>query len=69
MSAIMSQFLDRKIFRIIGEVAARKKVRAYVIGGYVRDCFLGRECNDIDIVVEGSGIDFGPFDLHHKKPS
>ena len=58
MSAIMSQFLDRKIFRIIGEVAARKKVRAYVIGGYVRDCFLGRECNDIDIVVEGSGIDF-----------
>ena len=51
MSAIMSQFLDRKIFRIIGEVAARKKVRAYVIGGYVRDCFLGRECNDIDIVV------------------
>ena len=54
----MSQFLDRKIFRIIGEVAARKKVRAYVIGGYVRDCFLGRECNDIDIVVEGSGIDF-----------
>ena len=54
----MSQFLDRKIFRRIGEVAARKKVRAYVIGGYVRDCFLGRECNDIDIVVEGSGIDF-----------
>ena len=33
-------------------------VRAFVIGGYVRDCFLGRPCNDIDIVVEGSGIDF-----------
>ena len=24
----------------------------------MRDCFLGRECNDIDVVVEGSGIDF-----------
>lgn len=24
----------------------------------MRDCFLGRVCNDIDIVVEGSGIDF-----------
>ena len=32
-------------------------VRAFVIGGYVRDCFLGRDNNDIDIVVEGSGLD------------
>ena len=52
------QFLDRKIFRIISEVAAAEGVRAFVIGGYVRDCFLGRPCDDIDVVVEGSGIDF-----------
>lgn len=32
-------------------------MRAFVIGGYVRDCFLGRANNDIDIVVEGSGMD------------
>lgn len=54
----MQQFLDRDIFRIVSDVAGTKGVRAYVIGGYVRDCFLGRPCNDIDIVVEGSGIDF-----------
>lgn len=58
MSTVTAQFLDKPIFRIIGDVAASRGVRAFVIGGYVRDCFLGRECNDIDVVVEGSGIDF-----------
>ena len=58
MSTVTSQFLDKPIFRIVSEVAAAGGVRAFVIGGYVRDCFLGRPCNDIDIVVEGSGIDF-----------
>ena len=58
MSTAAPDFLDRKIFRIVSDVAESKGVRAFVIGGYVRDCFLGRPCNDIDIVVEGSGIDF-----------
>ena len=58
MSTITSQFLDRPIFSILSEIAHQKGVRAFVIGGYVRDCFLGRECKDIDVVVEGSGIDF-----------
>lgn len=53
-----AQFLDREIFRIVSDVAETEGVRAFVIGGYVRDCFLGRKCDDIDIVVEGSGIDF-----------
>ena len=58
MSATITQgFLDHKIFSIISEVASEKGVRAFVIGGYVRDCFLGRPSKDIDIVVEGSGIE------------
>ena len=52
------EHLRREIFEIVGKVAAQRGVKAFVIGGYVRDCFLGRSCNDIDIVVEGSGIDF-----------
>ena len=56
MSTITQGFLDHKIFQIVSEVAAEKGVRAFVIGGYVRDCFLGRPSKDIDIVVEGSGI-------------
>ena len=50
-------FLDNRIFHIISDIAAARGVRAYVIGGYVRDCFLGRPSKDIDIVVEGSGIE------------
>ena len=58
MSTVVSEFLDRPVFAVVRDVAAERGVRAFAIGGYVRDCFLGRPCNDIDIVVEGSGIDF-----------
>ena len=58
MPTITTGFLEKPIFRIVSEVAGSRGVKAFVIGGYVRDCFLGRPCNDIDIVVEGSGIDF-----------
>ena len=49
-------FLEHRIFSIISDIAEKKGVRAFVIGGYVRDCFLGCPSKDIDIVVEGSGI-------------
>ena len=58
MPTVTAQYVQKKIFRIVSEVARERGVRAFAIGGYVRDCFLGRPCNDIDIVVEGSGIDF-----------
>ena len=50
-------FLKDKIFKVISETAAEHGVRAFVIGGFVRDCFLQRPRNDIDVVVEGSGIE------------
>ena len=56
MSTITKGYLDKPIFSIVSETAAELGVRAFVIGGYVRDCFLDRENNDIDIVVEGSGM-------------
>lgn len=54
---ITQGFLEHEIFGIVSDVAASMGVRAFVIGGYVRDCFLGRQSKDIDIVVEGSGIE------------
>lgn len=53
---ITEGYLDHPVFRMVSETAAELGVRAFVIGGYVRDCFLGRANDDIDIVVEGSGI-------------
>lgn len=49
--------LDNPIFQVISEEAQQLGVEAYVIGGYVRDCILGRNSKDIDVVVVGSGID------------
>lgn len=42
---------------MIARSAAEMNVRAYVIGGYVRDILLNRPSTDVDIVVVGSGID------------
>ena len=56
MPTITEGYLDAPVFKLVSDVAAEQGVRAFVIGGYVRDCFLGRPNTDIDIVVEGSGI-------------
>ena len=49
--------LTGPVFDLLRNTVAELDVRAFVIGGYVRDVILGRECKDIDVVVEGSGID------------
>ncbi len=54
--AELAQILDKDIFHRISEVADSMGVECYVVGGYVRDIFLERPSNDIDVVVVGSGI-------------
>jgi putative nucleotidyltransferase with HDIG domain len=49
--------LTGPVFDLLRNAVAELDVRAFVIGGYVRDVILGRECKDIDVVVEGSGIE------------
>ena len=48
--------LDQDIFHKISEAADHLGLECYVVGGYVRDIFLERPSNDIDVVVVGSGI-------------
>lgn len=49
--------LSLPIFGRISRIVDAMGVEAYVIGGYVRDYYLGRRCTDIDVVVVGSGIE------------
>jgi tRNA nucleotidyltransferase/poly(A) polymerase len=52
----LAKILDKDIFHLIGNVADELGVECYVVGGYVRDIFLERPSDDIDVVVVGSGI-------------
>ena len=52
----LAELLDQDIFHQISEAADRLGLECYVVGGYVRDIFLERPSNDIDVVVVGSGI-------------
>ena len=54
--AELSQLLDKDIFHHISNAADKLGLECYVVGGYVRDLFLERPSNDIDVVVVGSGI-------------
>ncbi len=48
--------LSNPIFRRISRLAEAQGVKAFVVGGYVRDHYLCRPSTDIDIVVVGSGV-------------
>ena len=52
----LALILDQDIFHKISEAADHLGLECYVVGGYVRDIFLERPSNDIDVVVVGSGI-------------
>ena len=52
----LAEILDQDIFHQISEAADRLGLECYVVGGFVRDIFLERPSDDIDVVVVGSGI-------------
>ncbi|MFZ0280132.1 MAG: tRNA nucleotidyltransferase, partial [Bacteroidales bacterium] len=55
----MRKCLNDSIFEKLSEVVTSENVKAWVIGGFIRDCLLKRDHpeKDIDIVVIGSGIE------------
>ncbi|UCG11240.1 MAG: CBS domain-containing protein [Deltaproteobacteria bacterium] len=58
---IMTEQLPRRINEVLqeaGQVAERLGYKAYAVGGFIRDLVLRRPNLDIDLVVEGDGIEF-----------
>ncbi len=58
MSMDCTDFLVPKgVFDVVSNVAQELDLDTYVVGGFVRDSILSRQCKDIDFVCVGSGID------------
>jgi len=53
----LSEHLLHPVFKAVGQVADTNGQRTYAIGGFVRDVLLKRPVDDVDFVVEGSGIE------------
>ena len=54
---LLNEHLKNPLFRKVAAAAAGLNVPVYVVGGYVRDIFLGRLSGDIDFVVVGDGVE------------
>ena len=46
------------LIRLCGDIAKKNNLRAYLVGGLVRDLILNVDNSDLDIVIEGDGIKF-----------
>jgi len=61
----VEKHLTHPIFKTLADCANKLGVDAFVIGGFVRDIYLGRESKDIDVVTIGKGIELA--ELVHKQ--
>ena len=48
--------LDQPVFSALRRAVSASGFESYIVGGFVRDHFLGRESKDIDIVSLGNGL-------------
>jgi len=56
MEKNLAAAVEHEVFQALQMCSEKLGLKAFVIGGYVRDFLLKRPCKDIDIVVEGKGI-------------
>lgn len=55
----MFLFKNNPSIKLLKDIALKKKVDCYLVGGYPRDYLLGRPCNDFDFAVSRKAIEVG----------
>jgi len=69
LAGIMGDRMPERLVKLLkdfGKTADMLGYNAYLVGGLVRDIFLKHENLDVDIVIEGDGIEFArEFARHH----
>ncbi len=61
LNSLLVELLNKDkivLLRTIGEIAQENGCTAYAVGGFVRDLLLHIKNFDLDIVIEGNGIEF-----------
>ncbi len=61
LRSLMRERLPARMLNLLhtaGEAADRMGIKAYVVGGFVRDILLKVDNWDVDIVVEGNGLEY-----------
>ena len=58
MNVLANKRLDLDIINIISDLSTELQIKAFLVGGYVRDLILDRKSKDIDILIVGDGISF-----------
>jgi tRNA nucleotidyltransferase (CCA-adding enzyme) len=61
VQSLMREVLDARVLEVLeacGQVGDSKDTHTYIVGGLVRDILLRRPGFDIDVVVEGDGMEY-----------
>lgn len=65
----LCKLLNKPVFQLIGQAADELGMPCYLVGGFVRDLYLERPSNDIDVVVVGNALQLAErfVQLTHKR--
>jgi tRNA nucleotidyltransferase (CCA-adding enzyme) len=64
LSGLLKRSLDGprlELLYLLAYQASMLKIPLYLVGGVVRDLILGREVNDLDLVLEGNSAEFAEY--------
>lgn len=55
--AEVTKLLNSPLYRLIGQAADELGMDCYIVGGFVRDLYMGRPSDDIDVVLVGDALE------------